>query len=72
MSAIFNGQEYRAIPYFSRYLINKEGVVINITNGNRVMTPKGVSYQLSLDSGARTTRTKSGLIELGYGKEELK
>lgn len=63
-----NTDEFKTIPFFSNYSINKDGVVINRANNDKIMTPKwnGYSFRIQMlsDRGDRTTRTVPVLIEL--------
>lgn len=68
-TTIINLSEFRDIPYFSRYKINRDGVVINITNNNNIMKLKGKSFQLDHDNGNRTTRTIHGLMDMVWNEK---
>lgn len=59
--------EFKKIPFFSKYEINREGVIRNCTT-KKVYKPTKTLYgvlsiQLTNDSGNGTTRTVSSLLE---------
>jgi hypothetical protein len=67
-------EEFRAIPYFRDYEINKEGTVRNVTT-KKICTfrfsgkNKVRSVNMVSSRGDRTSRTISGLLEEAFKNE---
>lgn len=68
MEAKIDTEEFKEIPFFRKYVISRDGVVINTSNG-KTMKPKGKSVQVTSDREIRTTRTIKGLLNATWGKQ---
>jgi hypothetical protein len=67
-------EDFRRIPFFRNYLINKRGEVLNAKTLQKLTLKKNgssgkcQSYTLTSDNGNKTTREIKGLIKLVWGE----
>lgn len=63
-------EEFKIIPCFSKYKINKGGKVVNIKNDKECKVTNTIynvpTVRMVSDKGIRSTRTVKGLLEIVF------